>query len=127
MAKCRPVFLERKTVLLFKGLIVFRLFGAGSGGVFHSRKPIAGWRWLYKERKEGKGNEMNKIEALRCLLRDAQQAYYRCLVKYNTAKSRVFSSQEEIDEYYRLLGSIRAWMSSINCFSNDLHAAMRCK
>lgn len=127
VAKCRPVFLERKTVLLFKGRIVFRLFGVESGGVFHSRKPIAGWRWLYKERKEGKGNEMNGIEALRALLSDYQRQYYRFWVRYNTARNSVYSSDNDLHEYSLIIEGILYYRSWIDIISNDLHSKMRCK
>jgi hypothetical protein len=48
-------------------------------------------------------------------------------MRYNTAKHRVLSSEEEIDEHARLISLIldlRSWMDYLSC---DLRAKMRCK
>lgn len=70
---------------------------------------------------------MNRIESLRALLSDAQKLYYRFWVRYNTAKSCVFSSENDLDGYYRILEGIMYYRSWINVYSRDLQAAMRCK
>jgi hypothetical protein len=70
---------------------------------------------------------MPSINDLRALLSDAQHNYYRSWVRYNTARSRVFSSDNDLHEYSRNIEGILYYRGWIDTFSSDLHAAMRCK